>query len=123
MRWYEIYKFLYYLCIFHRDISGTSITMLPAAGLVSLEVLRAENVISMKTIPSIHEFKVIIESIIFRLQRWKLRPQSVFLQYLREAWLTHHFHCCAFHFPELHDPVRHEQYLAYVAKLQKVLQW
>lgn len=26
---------------------------------------------------------------------------------LKEAYLTHHFHCCAFKYPEQHDPKKH----------------
>lgn len=29
---------------------------------------------------------------------------------LKEAFLTHPFHCCAFKFPEQHDPMRHAQH-------------
>lgn len=31
-------------------------------------------------------------------------------QNLKEARLTHSFHCCAFKFPEQHDPKRHAQF-------------
>lgn len=41
------------------------------------------------------------------------------LQNLREAWLTHSFHCCAFKFPSRHDPIRHEQRQKYLAELKR----
>lgn len=46
--------------IFNRDISSTSIVHLPAAGLATMEILRAQNTITMKTVPSIHDFKVLL---------------------------------------------------------------
>lgn len=38
---------------------------------------------------------------------------------LRVAWLTHSFHCCAFKFPQRHDPYRHAQRIKYLADLHK----
>lgn len=43
----------------------------------------------------------------------------LFLQNLRFAWLTHPFHCCAFKFPQRHDPYRHAQRIKYLADLHK----
>lgn len=40
-------------------------------------------------------------------------------QNLRYAWLTHPFHCCAFKFPERHDPQRYAQREKYLAELHK----
>lgn len=40
-------------------------------------------------------------------------------QNLRVAWLTHSFHCCAFKFPQRHDPYRHAQRIKYLADLHK----
>lgn len=40
-------------------------------------------------------------------------------QNLRVAWLTHSFHCCAFKFPQRHDPIRHAQRTKYLAELHK----
>lgn len=40
-------------------------------------------------------------------------------QNLRYAWLTHPFHCCAFKFPQRHDPYRHAQRVKYLAELHK----
>lgn len=54
---------------------------IPTEGLDKLEVLRIQNTQSLKIIPSVFHFKN-----------------------LQEAWLTHHFHCCAFIFPARHDP-------------------
>lgn len=35
------------------------------------------------------------------------------------AWLTHSFHCCAFKFPQRHDPYRHAQRIKYLNDLHK----
>lgn len=75
------------LLIRQLDLSHTSITSLPTKGLEKLEILRIEKTPSLKYIPSIYEFHS-----------------------LEKAYLTHHFHCCAFAFPERHDPVRHALY-------------
>ncbi|XP_049532113.1 follicle-stimulating hormone receptor isoform X2 [Anopheles darlingi] len=70
------------------DLSGTAIEELPTDGLAELEVLRIQNTHSLKTIPSVYNFRN-----------------------LRTAFLTHSFHCCAFKFPARHDPDAHEQNL------------
>ncbi|KAI4469087.1 glycoprotein hormone receptor [Holotrichia oblita] len=36
--------------------------------------------------------------------------ESLDLQRLEKAYLTHHFHCCAFKYPEQHNPTRHAEY-------------
>nr|ACJ06652.1 Sl LGR1 [Spodoptera littoralis] len=77
------------------DLSNTAITSLPTAGLQNLETLRIEKTPSLKYIPSIYEF-----------------------QSLQKAYLTHHFHCCAFHFPERHNPTRHKLYETQIAIMQ-----
>ncbi|XP_068633155.1 lutropin-choriogonadotropic hormone receptor-like isoform X2 [Battus philenor] len=69
------------------DLSSTAIASLPTKGLEKLEILRIEKTPSLKYIPSIYEF-----------------------QQLQKAYLTHHFHCCAFAFPERHNPARHALY-------------
>ncbi|XP_047030001.1 lutropin-choriogonadotropic hormone receptor-like [Helicoverpa zea] len=77
------------------DLSNTAITSLPTAGLQNLETLRIEKTPSLKYIPSIYEF-----------------------QSLQRAYLTHHFHCCAFRFPERHNPTRHKLYETQIALMQ-----
>lgn len=69
------------------DLSETSIKELPLVGLTKIEVLKIDNTPSMKVIPSVYDFS-----------------------YLKEAHLTHPFHCCAFKYPEQHDPKRHAEY-------------
>ncbi|KAF5297139.1 hypothetical protein FQA39_LY02719 [Lamprigera yunnana] len=69
------------------DLSETSINHLPTAGIMEIEVLKVENTPTMKTIPSIYELKN-----------------------LKEAYLTHPFHCCAFKYPAQHDPKGYAQY-------------
>ncbi|XP_035901796.1 thyrotropin receptor isoform X1 [Anopheles stephensi] len=70
------------------DLSGTAIEELPTEGLAELETLRIQHTHSLKTIPSVYNFKN-----------------------LRTAYLTHSFHCCAFKFPARHDPDAHERNL------------
>uniref|UniRef100_A0A182P438 G-protein coupled receptors family 1 profile domain-containing protein n=1 Tax=Anopheles epiroticus TaxID=199890 RepID=A0A182P438_9DIPT len=70
------------------DLSGTAIEELPTEGLAELEILRIQHTHSLKTIPSVYNFKN-----------------------LRTAYLTHSFHCCAFKFPARHDPDAHERNL------------
>lgn len=54
---------------------------IPTEGLNTLELLRIQNTHSLKTIPSLLNFRD-----------------------LQEAYLTHSFHCCAFKYPARHDP-------------------
>ncbi|XP_065074942.1 lutropin-choriogonadotropic hormone receptor-like [Ochlerotatus camptorhynchus] len=70
------------------DLSGTALEAMPTEGLSELEILRIQNTHSLKTIPSVYNFKN-----------------------LQTAYLTHSFHCCAFRFPAQHDPDGHEQNL------------
>ncbi|XP_036342565.1 lutropin-choriogonadotropic hormone receptor-like [Rhagoletis pomonella] len=78
------------------DLSSTSLERLPPVGLQDIEELRIESVHTLKTIPSIYNFK--------NLQR---------------AFLTHSFHCCAFEFPSRHDPLRHAERLKEIEKWQQ----
>ncbi|XP_063364540.1 lutropin-choriogonadotropic hormone receptor isoform X1 [Cydia amplana] len=78
------------------DLSNTAITSLPIKGLEKLEILKIERTPALKYIPSIYD-----------------------LQSLKEAHLTHHFHCCAFAFPERHDPARHALYELYIKQLKQ----
>ncbi|XP_065364547.1 lutropin-choriogonadotropic hormone receptor [Calliphora vicina] len=78
------------------DLSSTSLVRLPSAGLLDIEVLRIENTHTLKTIPSIYNFKN-----------------------LQKAYLTHSFHCCAFKFPSRHDPRRHAERLKEIEKWQQ----
>jgi thyroid stimulating hormone receptor len=71
----------------YRDLSSTSIENLPVVGLGEVETLRIEDTPSMKVIPSIYD-----------------------LENLKVARLTYPFHCCAFKYPEQHNPERHAQY-------------
>lgn len=45
-----------------RDLSKTSLEALPTEGLENLEILRIENTHTLKTIPSVYNFKVHIEN-------------------------------------------------------------
>ncbi|XP_047991439.1 lutropin-choriogonadotropic hormone receptor isoform X2 [Leguminivora glycinivorella] len=78
------------------DLSNTAITSLPIKGLEKLEILKIERTPALKYIPSIYD-----------------------LQSLKQAHLTHHFHCCAFAFPERHDPARHALYELYMKQLKE----
>uniref|UniRef100_A0A6P7FTW1 Lutropin-choriogonadotropic hormone receptor-like n=1 Tax=Diabrotica virgifera virgifera TaxID=50390 RepID=A0A6P7FTW1_DIAVI len=77
-----------------RDLSRTSITRLPSEGLQELETLKIEATHTMQTIPSIYD-----------------------LGKLTSAKLTHSFHCCAFRYPEQHDPSKHAQYAENLKKI------
>ncbi|KAG0700873.1 Lutropin-choriogonadotropic hormone receptor [Chionoecetes opilio] len=66
------------------DLSETSITSLPTVGLTNLEVLILERTPSLKVFPSVYSFKNI-----------------------EKAHLTYPYHCCAFQFPQQHDPRQH----------------
>lgn len=73
------------------DLSETSITSLPTLGLTDLEILLLEKTPTLKIFPSVYSFKTI-----------------------KEAHLTYPYHCCAFQFPEQHDPeqyIRHQEFL------------
>ncbi|XP_034831806.1 lutropin-choriogonadotropic hormone receptor isoform X1 [Maniola hyperantus] len=78
------------------DLSNTAVTYLPTKGLENLETLKIEKTPSLKYIPSIYDFR-----------------------YLREAYLTHHFHCCAFQFPERHNPAKHKLYETQLAIMKQ----
>ncbi|XP_021692996.1 follicle-stimulating hormone receptor [Aedes aegypti] len=78
------------------DLSGTALEAMPTEGLSELEVLRIQNTHSLKTIPSVYNFKN-----------------------LQTAYLTHSFHCCAFQYPARHDPDGHEQALRRFHEVQK----
>ncbi|KAK8404119.1 hypothetical protein O3P69_000288 [Scylla paramamosain] len=68
------------------DLSETSITSLPTMGLTDLEVLILERTPTLKVFPSVYSFKNI-----------------------EKAHLTYPYHCCAFQFPQQHDPRRYEE--------------
>nr|QGA72530.1 follicle-stimulating hormone receptor-like protein [Rhynchophorus ferrugineus] len=69
------------------DLSQTSITILPDVGLELLEKLKIRDTPSLHIIPSLYD-----------------------MQGLRTAKLTHHFHCCAFKYPQEHNPTKHAAY-------------
>ncbi|XP_017119258.1 lutropin-choriogonadotropic hormone receptor [Drosophila elegans] len=75
------------------DLSSTSLVGMPSVGLQTIEALYIQNTHTLKTIPSIYNFR--------NLQR---------------AYLTHSFHCCAFQFPSRHDPQRHAQRMLEIQK-------
>ncbi|XP_072387675.1 lutropin-choriogonadotropic hormone receptor-like [Diabrotica undecimpunctata] len=76
------------------DLSQTSITRLPSEGLQELETLKIEATHTMQTIPSIYD-----------------------LGNLKTAKLTHSFHCCAFQYPEQHNPSKHAQFAENLKKI------
>ncbi|XP_034138262.1 lutropin-choriogonadotropic hormone receptor isoform X2 [Drosophila guanche] len=81
------------------DLSSTALVGLPSAGLQTIEALYIQNTHTLKTIPSIYNFR--------NLQR---------------AYLTHSFHCCAFQFPSRHDPERHAQRVREIEKWRELCQ-
>ncbi|KAF7271849.1 hypothetical protein GWI33_015326 [Rhynchophorus ferrugineus] len=78
------------------DLSNTMITTLPTEGLHEVDVLKIENTYSMKIFPSVYNFK-----------------------YIKEAWLTYPYHCCAFKFPKTHDPEEYKKHVFELKKLQE----
>ncbi|KAG8195175.1 hypothetical protein JTE90_027920 [Oedothorax gibbosus] len=78
------------------DLSETNIDYLPTKGLEELEVLRLIEVYPLKVFPSVYHFK-----------------------YIKEAYLTYPYHCCAFKFPATHDPQEFSKYLAFRENIQK----
>lgn len=78
-------------------MSETSINHLPTKGLEELEVLRLSDVYPLKVFPSVYHFK-----------------------YIKEAYLTYPYHCCAFKFPATHDPEEFSRFLAFRENVQKM---
>nr|CAD7590022.1 unnamed protein product [Timema genevievae] len=78
------------------DLSETSITQLPTRGLQELDVLRLQDTSTLKVFPSIYNF-----------------------EYIREAWLTYPYHCCAFQFPSTHDPAEYARHQDFVELMEK----
>ncbi|KAH6945415.1 hypothetical protein HPB50_008372 [Hyalomma asiaticum] len=70
-----------------RDLSETSLTKLPTRGLESLEVLELRDAPALREFPSVYHFR-----------------------FIRVAHLTYPYHCCAFQFPETHDPEEHSRF-------------
>lgn len=99
-------------------MSQTSIENLPTIGLNEIESLRIENTPAMKTIPSIYDLSVNIlhKHLFFYFRNVN---KIVLLKNLRVAKLTHPFHCCAFKYPEQHNPLKHAQYQEKYRKLCK----
>ncbi|KAJ8934103.1 hypothetical protein NQ314_013561 [Rhamnusium bicolor] len=81
------------------DLSETAIQGLPIEGLKELEILKIEKAPTLRKIPSIYD-----------------------LRNLKEARLTHSFHCCAFKYPEQHNPQKHAQYEENMKKICKELE-
>lgn len=71
-------------CSSNRDLSETSLTSLPTKGLESLEVLEIRDTPTLRVFPSVYHFR-----------------------FIRIAHLTYPHHCCAFQFPETHNPEEH----------------
>ncbi|KAH8019154.1 hypothetical protein HPB51_017365 [Rhipicephalus microplus] len=69
------------------DLSETSLTKIPTRGLESLEVLELRDVPALREFPSVYHFR-----------------------FIRVAHLTYPYHCCAFQFPETHDPEEHSRF-------------
>ncbi|CAN7991259.1 unnamed protein product, partial [Ixodes hexagonus] len=70
------------------DLSETSVTSLPTRGLESLEVLEIRDTPTLRDFPSVYHFR-----------------------FIRAAHLTYPYHCCAFQFPETHNPEEHSRWV------------
>ncbi|XP_018319709.1 lutropin-choriogonadotropic hormone receptor-like [Agrilus planipennis] len=78
------------------DLSDTAIMFLPTEGLHEIEVLKVQVVESLKVFPSVFNFR-----------------------FIKEAWLTYPYHCCAFKFPHTHNPWEYERHKQFERKLAK----
>lgn len=68
-------------------MSETSLENLPTLGLEGLEVLELRDTPALQRFPSVYHFR-----------------------YIREAHLTYPYHCCAFQFPETHNPAEYRRF-------------
>lgn len=64
----------------------------------------------MKTVPSIYDLEVKEQQLNANSPNISSTFSYVYLQNLKVAKLTHPFHCCAFKYPEQHNPQRHAQH-------------
>ncbi|CAH1365910.1 lutropin-choriogonadotropic hormone receptor-like [Tenebrio molitor] len=80
----------------HIDLSRTAITSLPVEGLREIDVLKVQETESLKVFPSVYNFK-----------------------FIKEAWLTYPYHCCAFKFPHTHNPWEYERHNRFVKQLRQ----
>ncbi|KAF5271761.1 hypothetical protein FQA39_LY08084 [Lamprigera yunnana] len=78
------------------DLSKTAITLLPTEGLREIDVLKVQDTESLKVFPSVFNF-----------------------QFIKEAWLTYPYHCCAFKFPHTHNPWEFERHRTFRKQLQE----
>ncbi|XP_065169195.1 lutropin-choriogonadotropic hormone receptor-like isoform X3 [Atheta coriaria] len=79
----------------HIDLSSTAITAIPLEGLREIDVLKVQDTETLKVFPSVYNF-----------------------QYIKEAWLTYPYHCCAFKFPHTHNPREFEQHQRFIKRMQ-----
>ncbi|XP_054717570.1 uncharacterized protein LOC129226966 [Uloborus diversus] len=79
------------------DLSETSINYLPVKGLEELDVLKLTEVYPLKVFPSVYHFK-----------------------YIKEAYLTYPYHCCAFKFPATHDPEEFSKYIDFKKNMENL---
>ncbi|XP_063905025.1 follicle-stimulating hormone receptor-like isoform X3 [Zophobas morio] len=78
------------------DLSSTAIISLPLEGLREIDVLKVQDTESLKVFPSVYNFK-----------------------YIKEAWLTYPYHCCAFKFPHTHNPWEYERHNRFVKQMKQ----
>ncbi|KAK5647690.1 hypothetical protein RI129_002582 [Pyrocoelia pectoralis] len=78
------------------DLSRTAITLLPTEGLREIDVLKVQDTETLKVFPSVFNF-----------------------QYIKEAWLTYPYHCCAFKFPYTHNPWEFERHQNFRRQIQE----
>lgn len=50
----------------------------------------------------------------------KVFPSVYHFKYIKEAYLTYPYHCCAFKFPATHDPEEFSKYLAFKENMEKM---
>ncbi|KAH9362207.1 hypothetical protein HPB48_002185 [Haemaphysalis longicornis] len=84
--WGNVHPALNFFSYSKRDLSETGLTKLPTRGLESLEVLELRDAPALREFPSVYHFR-----------------------FIRVAHLTYPYHCCAFQFPETHNPEEHSR--------------
>ncbi|XP_017785098.1 PREDICTED: lutropin-choriogonadotropic hormone receptor-like [Nicrophorus vespilloides] len=77
------------------DLSSTAIESIPVEGMHEIDVLKVRDTHTLKVFPSVYNF-----------------------QNIKEAWLTYPYHCCAFKFPDTHDPRKFDEHQLFVQQLK-----
>nr|CAH7725176.1 unnamed protein product [Callosobruchus chinensis] len=129
-----------------KDLSSTSITFLPTEGLREIDTLKLQNTKSLKVFPSVFNYQVIENSTFFihitvndledtcpnlviflrilltlpiSVAPMQQRFSNLKIVFLKEAWLTYPYHCCAFKFPWTHNRGEYEKHTRFIEQLHE----